>query len=32
VNGVIMGLGVLVCLYPAIKAAKITPVEAMSRV
>nr|WP_321400303.1 FtsX-like permease family protein [uncultured Desulfobacter sp.] len=32
VNVVIMGLGVLVCLYPAIKAARITPVEAMSRV
>jgi len=32
VNAVIMGLGVLVCLYPAIKAARITPVEAMARV
>ena len=32
VNTVIMGLGVLVCLYPAIKAARITPVEAMSRI
>ena len=29
VNAVIMGLGILVCLYPAIKAAKITPVDAM---
>lgn len=32
VNVVIMGLGILVCLYPAIKAANIPPVEAMSRV
>lgn len=32
VNTVIMGLGVLVCLYPAIKAARIPPVEAMTRV
>nr|WP_320194105.1 FtsX-like permease family protein [uncultured Desulfobacter sp.] len=32
VNAVIMGLGVLVCLYPAIKAARITPAEAMTRI
>ncbi|MCG8551885.1 MAG: FtsX-like permease family protein [Desulfobacterales bacterium] len=32
VNAVIAGLGILVCLYPAIKAARITPVEAMTRV
>ena len=32
VNAVITGLGILVCLYPAIKAAGITPVEAMARV
>lgn len=32
VNGVILGLGVLVCLYPSIKAARIPPVEAMSHV
>ena len=32
VNAVIMGLGLLVCLYPAIKAARITPVEAMARI
>ena len=31
VNAVILGLGVLVCLYPAVKAGRITPVEAMSR-
>lgn len=31
VNAVIAGLGILVCLYPAIKAAGITPVEAMTR-
>jgi len=30
VNAVIMGLGLLVCLYPAVKAAGITPVEAMN--
>lgn len=28
-NGVILGLGLVVCLYPAIKAGRITPVEAM---
>lgn len=32
VNAVIMGSGVLVCLYPAIKAARTTPVEAMTRI
>jgi len=32
VNAVIIGLGALVCLYPAIKAARITPVQAMSQV
>ena len=30
VNGVIIGLGAMVCLYPAIKAANITPIEAMN--
>lgn len=32
VNAVIVGLGVVVCLYPAVKAARITPVQAMIRV
>ncbi|WP_022665900.1 ABC transporter permease [Desulfospira joergensenii] len=31
VNAVIMGLGILVCLYPAARAGQITPVEAMAR-
>ena len=31
VNAVIMILGLLVCLYPAVKAGRITPVEAMAR-
>ena len=31
VNAVIMGLGVLVCLYPAVKAGRITPVAAMAQ-
>lgn len=31
VNAVIMGLGILVCLYPALKAGQITPVQAMAR-
>lgn len=31
VNAVIMLLGLLVCLYPAVKAGRITPVEAMAR-
>ncbi len=30
VNAVIMILGLLVCLYPAVKAGRITPVEAMA--
>jgi ABC-type lipoprotein release transport system permease subunit len=29
-NGVVLVLGLLVCLYPAMKAARITPVEAMA--
>ncbi|MCG8636397.1 MAG: FtsX-like permease family protein [Desulfobacterales bacterium] len=31
INAVIMVLGLLVCLYPAVKAGRITPVEAMAR-
>lgn len=30
INAVILGLGLLVCLYPAVKAGRITPVDAMS--
>lgn len=32
VNAVIMILGLLVCLYPAVKAGRITPVEAMAHI
>jgi len=31
INGIILILGILVCLYPAIKAARITPIEAMAQ-
>ena len=31
VNAVILVLGLIVCLYPAVKAGRITPIEAMAQ-